>query len=470
MADTSPETQGPTPKKSQPPHWGKSGLALWKRWGLALTLTLIFAVGNWQLESTSVGRWLQFEAFSGLHALLPPFGSEPLPVVVVNIHDLPSYQGHATSRTDLQSLIDEIADQKPAAIGVDIDFSPEEYKPQTPEDQEFFDFCHDLTLGKRDDGRRLDGVPIFLGVHRALFQPPEYWLGYPDDNGMAAALSMPQRDSRRLPRWYAGPPYGDEVYLPSLAEALAEAYVAGPGKALPGPRRLARLVETIPSAPSGEHPSEVGGVEEEIKSPAPAGFRDGLSPVNYSKLEELKRETLPVNMRNGKAVITGDFQGRIILLGDTDATDVFTDPGPLQPFRGVYLHACAAYTFTQQPLYEFRPPVRFWLDVILSIVLIAALYGLEVLDEVGQRRRQGRHLGILGLTLFLGWLLLCWAGILWLDFIAILIALALHPSAEMHSHPLWDKAEKHLHQYRETRRANRRKAPETAPEAPPPTE
>ncbi len=428
-------------------------------WMLALFVTLSFAFCNWGLEFTPIGRWLEFEAYDLLRAALPAFEREPLPIVVVDISELPSYVDRPTSRQMLQQLLEKIADGEPAAIGIDIDFSPFANKRPSREDGEFFEFCTDIAQGKRPDGRQATPVPVVLGIDRMCFRSPEFWLGYRQYKGLAATISVRPKDTRRIPRWITGAVYGPpeprpsskegegshgsavkgekaEAHvgtrrLPSMSEALAEAYA----HKLPAPNHFAWLLETMPADPANEHGLQVGGEEEEIDAPSLEGFRYGLSLVNYSKLEELRREKIVVNMQQGKPVICGNFKGKMVLLGDAELSDIFTIPGPVEPIRGVFLHACGAYTFTRQPLYVFRPVVRTMLDIVLSLFLVVFLSRLDTLDEKERTRRQRQRLvGVLLLVLAAGFALVRLSGIVWLDFIAIVVALALHPTVEHRLH------------------------------------
>lgn len=433
-------------------------------WTLALIVTLCFAFCNWRLEFTPVGHWLEFETFDLLRAALPAFEKDPLPVVVVDISKIPSYVDRPTSRQGLQQVLETIADGEPASIGIDIDFSPFAYKRPSREDGEFFEFCTALSQGKRSDGRQTAPVPIVLGINRMCFKAPEDWLGYPQYNQLAATIGVRPKDTHRIPRWITGAIYGtleplpsstgsDESLssarkggnvrtqdgtrrLPSMSEALAEAYLTR----LPAPDRSAWLLEMMPADPSREHGLQVGGEEEEIGAPAPEGFRYGLSLINYSKLEELRREKIVVTMQKGKPVVSGNFKGKMVVLGDAEVSDVFTIPGPVEPIRGVFLHASGAYTFTTRPLYGFRPVARTLLDIVLSLFLVAFLSRLDALDEQERTKRQRQRLaGVLLMVLAAGFALIRWSGIIWLDFIAIVVALALHPTIEHWLHHWWER-------------------------------
>jgi hypothetical protein len=248
-------SRGPRPDNAQ--RREKAG------WALVVLVSVSFALANWALEFAPLGRWMQFTAFSALHALLPPFAEKAPQVVVVDIHAIHAGENQPTSRAALRAILADIAAQDPAAIGVDIDFTPA--KPQTQEEQEFLHSCLDLTHGAAGK----PAVPIFLGVYPVGNWEPKYWFGDSDDNDMAAYIGAHGSDTRRLPRWIDGPAYGGHGYLRSMGEALAESYLASRHETMPGPVRSALLMESAPADPRDDHGPVVSGMEEDLEKLAP---------------------------------------------------------------------------------------------------------------------------------------------------------------------------------------------------------
>ena len=70
---------------------------------------------------------------------------------------------------------------------------------------------------------------------------------------------------------------------------------------------------------------------------------------------------------------------KVVLLGRTrNTTDTFTVPGkPEKPYAGVFLHACAAYTLLERPLYRLKEPGRFLLDFVLSAAIFGFVLGVR---------------------------------------------------------------------------------------------
>ena len=124
-------------------------------------------------ERTGWGESTEFAAYDGIQSLL---ATRDCPVVVVDITAIPSTTPgrsipwtsgrYLTDRKLLADLINKIAAEKPAAIGVDLDFSPD-YDPVSPpglppeyhggptDDPQLFDLC--LQLARQ-------GTPVYLGI------------------------------------------------------------------------------------------------------------------------------------------------------------------------------------------------------------------------------------------------------------------------------------------------------------------
>lgn len=444
-----------SPEK-QLPNTSLSGRREKPNWLIALAVTLVFALGNYLMSHTSPGRWLEFKAYDLLHTALPDLGRN-FPIVVADISEIPFDPDNPTSRTILKSVMSQIFDrgdeQKPAAIGIDIDFSPMLNRRPSQEEQDFFALCNDICKGRHADGGVRKAVPVYLGVGRTAYNSPDEWFGYRDYIPMAANINVNPEDTHQAVRWTLdreGKVYGEQRWLPSMGQALAQAYADHPGRSrLPRPGSSAFCVETIPPNPASQAESPIGGTEEEIivevkqteqqkdgtKKEVKKQYElvDGLSLVNYSKLDQMREQPVKVEMRNGKPVVSGDFAGKIVLLGDAQARDVFTVPGPIKPLKGVYLHACAAYTFVREPLYNLKNIWRFWLDVLLSGVLVVLLAFVESRACTNPLRSlYGKlaHYSLLVLVLAVGLNLVRFTGIMWFDFIAIVVALWIHPATE----------------------------------------
>ena len=420
-------------------------------------IIILISLLTYCLEPTPIGHWLEFETFSTLSGVLGNFDKD-LPVVVVAIDKLPSGSDQTSSRELLRQLIEQIAADEPAAIGVDIDFSPQGEEPNPrppfPEDQDFFDFCLGISKGTKPDGVRVKPVPVFVGVHRTVGMSKGYWLGYREFASLATLIgSFDESDSRWITRWTSysldeggkliipksmghaavqennkdrvGNHGEKPIVLPSMGQALAEAYLHARGEELPKPAPwFAGLVELMPVDPTVPE-TKVGGTIEEVKRPALRGVEYGRSLANYSKLYQISGAKRSISIDHDKAFVSGTFRGMIVLLGDTETSDVFTIPGPAKPLRGVFQHACAAYTFALHPFYELRRWVRVFLDVLLSILLVGIHWRLET---AGKEIWSGvARVSMLLFALAIGVFLVRVPGILWFDFFTVVLVLNFHP-------------------------------------------
>ena len=88
--------------------------------GLAITLMLMLTARLSQLMLP--GRWLEFRTLPPPHSLIPAFRAEGLPVTVVDISRMPGGEDTPTDRKTLGDIIEALADNRPVAIAVDIDF------------------------------------------------------------------------------------------------------------------------------------------------------------------------------------------------------------------------------------------------------------------------------------------------------------------------------------------------------------
>jgi CHASE2 domain-containing sensor protein len=413
----------------------------------AIITALLIRVGH-QFEPTTLGRWSGFQAFRLLHLGLTRADEwDQLPVVIVDIGHLSGGRYNATSRQDLLALVLAIAKEKPAAIAIDLDFSPLDGKVLSEDKDFFFHECLKLTIGPKEHGSGASAVPIFLGVGRGYLDPPAKWFNEVRYIRLAAATVVQSNDTRRLPRWFTSQSYGGPTRLPSIGEALAERYITNQGSrmTLPHPK-IQWPFEEIVANPFVKQQELVAGTTAHIKLGQQV-FDTGLSPVNYGVIDLIQNSNHILWDLNAEDVphlaSTLKLAGKMVLIGDTEVEDTFALHSPVLPVRGVLLHACAAYTFAVAPLFEFRPQVRLGLDLLLSGFLLYLFYLVHPYEEDEPKRhhlwRSFIHTFILSLVLVLGWILVR-SGVLWLDFIVIWFALAIHPYIEDAFDAGWGKA------------------------------
>lgn len=133
-----------------------------------------------------------------------------------------------TPREPLLDLVRALARLKPAAIGIDIDFSPEEnglfFLPSAGEKSEEAWLTEFLDIHEGRDPR-LDSVstPVYLGSHRAAFHGPGRHLGSASFEPMAASVAglALEPDGDADARYMLNALVRERDSLPSLAARLA---------------------------------------------------------------------------------------------------------------------------------------------------------------------------------------------------------------------------------------------------------
>lgn len=392
---------------------------LLERFAIGMVVTVLLMLGAKFVEHSSFGHRIETSMFEILQWPLPK-SNKALPIVVVNMSDVPRDTDLVTSRAAIRRTLQAVVDQGPLAVGIDLDFSPGLDGWIADDDPEFFEFCLKLKQERN--------VPIFLGVYRTTGAGPETWLGSKDYKELAAALTA-ANDTKRLPLWLQAK--GSSEKLPTLGAALADTY--RPTQLDPA-SWLARVVEVTTNNKPG------------IERQAEDRMLFGESLVNYSKLEEIQNSTLreisPASIAGSRDLLGG----KIVLIGDaTRFEDPFIVPGRERPIAGVYLLACVVYTLAVEPLYELNVPARLFLDLGISIILVLIVEGLRVRyvkKRPGSRFFTARNKAIwmvIAVVSLLGLLIVRWTNIMWFDIPLIAFALLLHPKVEHRVDHAWEQ-------------------------------
>ena len=360
-------------------------------------------------------------------------------VVFIDIKDLPTASDPAhperephTSRKALRAIVDAVLqhEQKPRAIGIDVDFSlTKDGEFYTPDDRDFLDFLAD---------RRDKQPKLFVGVVKGVENGPSKWLGDPRFGDLAAYVVIPNAEGFGANPWLderLDIPYIDSNRetrfwpLPSLAAAVA-GVPAGP------PFLLRWAVERRVKKEEGEGDAKVPFQQ----------FLVDFSPIDdFSEhaIVSADPEFLKTDRRlaelAGKVVIIGRGSG-----GDFPATDTFAVPGHRhQKYPGVLVHACAAYTLLGATLWRPTLLGRVAADAVFSIVvfgsvaLIAWYYNSRVKDDVAMHRLNKLMTWVMvpvvilvGLGLAIGF------RTMWADHILVAAGVLLHSSLEQPDNPL----------------------------------
>jgi CHASE2 domain-containing sensor protein len=379
--------------------------------GLIFTIALLAA--NRIFEQTAWGQEILSMSYNLLQRQLSSGAAvEDLPVIIVDINDLEvDTNSQATPRNALRALIEQILKQNPKAIGIDLDFSPDEHGYITQDDPDFFDYC----LALQDKQNTLNH-PVFLGIWRSQANPPEEWLGAEDYKDLAASVMIPKSDARKMVKWTAGE--SSREICPTMATALASTL----------------------KQPNSNIPSWLAWAAESVsETELSPDLRAGEFLVDYSRLETLQKERLHTKNPDVIADQGRLLHNRIVLVGDgtTGAQgDNFVVPGHRETTPGVYFHACAAYTLAEAPLYELTLRGRLAIDILLSILVIGSVAGLRLryinaTQTVAAHRLHRVFTFVIVVAAFVvGYMFVSKTRIFWDDFVLVIIALLLHPTVE----------------------------------------
>jgi len=363
------------------------------------------------VEHTSLGETIEESGYDWLQRRLA--SSDPVPVVVVDITDLEPQEfnvngqiGVATPRKTLQGLIAAATEQKARAIGVDIDFSPDTSGYIWPGDPQFFDFCLQ------------NKVPVFLGISRTESLTPDKWLGSDDFQPLAASMIVPSGDTRKMPKWIRVDK--DAARGPTLGAALAGGFQRSESSLANWLHRY-QLVDQVSERELGQ------------------GVEVGEFPVDYSPLKSLIDKTL----KTTNPIVIKDqghlLRDKIVLFGRgklSNDADRFTVESFEQQVPGVYIHACAAYTLRNAPLYELTWPSRLGVDLSLSLVVLLSVVAVRAYfrnrkTKLAENRLQfAFSFLIVLLALIFGVGFVAKTRILWSDFLLVVAMLILHVPLE----------------------------------------
>lgn len=416
-------------------------------WAVLFFALVVFAKEHW-LDHSIVGEHIRRATYDISQVWLAASrDEEPMPVVVVDIGELEPCEKQLSDgtllspRDVLKNVVAAVMNEQPAAVAIDVDFSPGTDIRCTPpalptalqqgEDlgqvqwpdrggPPFFDFCLDQKY------------PIFLGIYRTQYEPSKLWLGAEDYRDMAATLMLPPEGSGE--HLASHQDYGIRRYmtkqilnekappLPSLSYALA--------KLKPQHRsRIQRFLESIGDAVLPltviDHPSAELKVEKFL--------------VDFSGLERLENAT--VNYRDGRLDLKEEtLKDKFVILGYTDtaqAVDKFVVPGEVRQVAGVYWHAAAVDTLLRGVL--ARPTKKgellldglFYLPIVFFIAGLRLAYSRKPEVHVAVHRIESVGTKIAALLVFLlGTYLVSTTRLMWDGFLLVVVVTALHPTLE----------------------------------------
>lgn len=394
--------------------------------GLVAVGFLIFV--KIQVEDSYVGRWFTARGYELLHTFISPFDREKdLPVVVVDISDLRGDPDGTTPAKSLQEIVEALVASKAKAIAIDIDFSPRADPQATLNagaradgDEDFFEFLHE---------QKGNGVPVFVGAYNIGVEPKK-WLGLEEYKDLAADMSVFDEDTTQVPMWLR---CGGGEKLNSLSYALAEA--AG------NKTRSTFLSKLLLVDPEAEENLKTVLKKDENGKEVPC--RRAFTFVNYAKLELMQKLTIQATNRDSIISARNEegqsrFAGKLVVIGNTQrgkAFDCFVVLGRYRPVTGSYIHASAAYSLVDEPVYKFKHWVTIILDLLLGLVVVFGLFFVRWRHrgdtQFSSHLWESRFITFsILITLLLGFLLVRFFNVLWLDFFLVIFALLLHSKVQ----------------------------------------
>jgi CHASE2 domain-containing sensor protein len=372
------------------------------------------------IEDTDIGRRVESMTYDLLQQHLSSADLEKITPVVVDISGIQMRPtlgltpALVTDRVPLETLVGSLVNRpdRPSAIGLDVDFSPDSHGYADPEDPHLF------TALLTDSQTRT--IPILVGVNRSLALGPDNWLGESKYSSLASCVVVPNPDPRQSARYM--PEWIDVQYAPMTSK----------------PKRCYSMGVALVRAIGKEPPSWRSWFAESYRGKPGETISGNEFLVDYSQLGNMVKTT--VDALDSVQMARAPLKDKIVLLGRTKNTnDMFTVPGnPEKSYPGVYLHACAALSLLEtRPLYSLTGVGRLLLDVAFSLLAVCPLFwirwrGLKKGEEDFMERGSPELLSF-GVTAGLVLIALAgvsWTHLMWDDFLLVAVALILHSPIE----------------------------------------
>lgn len=326
-----------------------------------------------------------------------------------------------TDPKKLERLIRQIAECQPIAIGVDMDFGPH----RGPENEKISVFEGTDFLPVVKGIARKNHVKVFLGTNGTEPGSPDLLMDEEASNPksgcpvQAASLWIPLPAPNGQVTMMLGITKNG-ITLPSLAEALAEAY----------PRKDADSRSTW--FRSTKWPDESDASD---KKDGPWHETESFL-INYADKDRLASETLQVDTRGN--LVSSDLarerlHGKLVVVGSTDdPDDMLPQPGSSDRISGAMLDALATETRLSSPLYRVTGLGEAFLIGSAALLLSLVVTGIRAWRATtGQPFRTYRDAGLATIGVMVLAYELCkglaGSNVLWLDVWLILLLPFLHP-------------------------------------------
>jgi len=332
-------------------------------WKSAVVIFVVVVAVHALLDRLPFGENIRdFEYATLRRALLIAFvtttplqGDDPLSPVVVDISDIPFDRLKPTDRRMLGTLVRDLEASGAAAIGIDIDFSPENEGLVSADDQKLF-------LEWRHAGN------VRVGVFRRAGNSSSEWLGHPLFQQLAAGIMLPADDAMFA---YA---YSSPMALPEGRRRDAAWQDEYPQEYL---RQMPAALYDVRHR--DERPSLLNNSRIETQTVVNGRLSLGRYPIDYSYLKSIRRILYHTNA--SLKPYEEWIAGKTILIGDTrDAQDSRSISGEKEPIPGVMIHAAAFATLNHGLLWY---PGR-WASLVLEVLALGLAVG--VMSFAGSRK------------------------------------------------------------------------------------
>jgi hypothetical protein len=315
----------------------------------------------------------------------------------------------------LSDLVDSLRSMRAAAIGLDIDFSPE-----VP--GQFVD-PRDLRLLLKWS----DYGNVRVGIFRRIGDSSEHWLARGEFRHLAAGIMLPAGESIYAFQ-YSSPDVSTSDEVPPLIGSRAD----NPDEhLLQMPTALYEVLHAGSRLRLVTDPN-IKPITDET-----GRLRLGQYPIDYSYVPHVR--TIRYRDKSDLARYEEEIEYRTVLIGDAfDAQDSRAIPVEGSPVSGVMVHAAAFATMNHGLLHYIGDEEGFVIEVVLG-VLICVVTGLVHLANASRTR--SRRFSIHAVEIFastaagLAVLIVCtsWfsvSRIFWPDYLWVAVALFFHPYLE----------------------------------------
>ena len=403
----------------------------WRDFWLGLFVTGLLMAAKFGVEHTEFGHQIELMTLNLQQLRLSSHERADEVPVVVDISSLPQVPRAAadpelvTDRKLLEEVIKQVVYLKPAAIGVDVLLDP----PDALTDDERALLSYGLEAP----------VPMFVGIFDGAVRGPTAWLGEERFSKLAAYVLIPKPSENPVTTSMIREMTlrGTAEPIQSMSLALARAKTGDEERGKPLGTFLADSLHWLI-----EREREVE-LEE---------FRSVEFPINFGALPQLRESTVRTTVSPSRQVIltippSATLEKNVVLIGRAETgktVDTFTVPAASEPVAGVYVHAAATHTLLAEPL--FRPTIwgRLFGDLVAALLPLWFVLRVRLsksrlaADTASADRFATVLMAITAIGVFvLGYFWIVATGILWTDYLMVVIALLLHRPLERLLHAIY---------------------------------